>query len=119
MSQLGENLKKMIDIFEVYRLYSQYYRKMAVVFLLLEVLSYIVFFFRGGHQKVMALVALAALFLMPFVLYYGIRMVIDVYRAAKPDFNRSNPNKMLWFYDAIYIFVLFIDPLLTKLIGKF
>lgn len=68
MSQLGENLKKMIDIFEVYRLYSQYYRKMAVVFLLLEVLSYIVFFFRGGHQKVMALVALAALFLMPFVL---------------------------------------------------
>ena len=39
MSQLGENLKKMIDIFEVYRLYSQYYRKMAVVFLLLEVLS--------------------------------------------------------------------------------
>lgn len=118
MSKLAENLKKMIDILYEYRQYSPYYRKMAMVFLFLEVLSYITLFSKGNPGKLGAIVALFALILFPVMIYYIVRMTIDIIKTGKNTFVKGDVNKFLIFYDFIYIFVFFLDPILRKLVGK-
>ncbi len=119
MSKLAENLKKMIDIFDEYRLYSPYYRKMAVVFLILMVLSFTTLFIKDNPGKLGVIIALIALLMFPVIIYYGIRVGIDVYRAGKKTLSKEKTNKFLRFYDFIYIYVIFLDPLVRKLITKF
>lgn len=119
MSRFADNLKKMIDIFDEYRLYSPYYRKMAVVFLILMVLSYAVLLIRENPGKLGVIIALIALFMFPVVIYYIIRMTVDIFKTGKKTLVKGQPNKFLGFYDFIYIYVFFLDPIVRKLVTKF
>ena len=119
MSRFADNLKKMIDIFDEYRLYSPYYRKMAVVFLILMVLSYATLFIKDNPGKLGAVIGLIVLIIFTVIIYYCIRVGIDVYRVSKKTFDKEKTNKFLRFYDFIYIYVIFLDPLVRKLITKF
>ncbi len=119
MSKFGDNLKKMIDIFDEYRLYSPYYRKMAVVFLILMVLSFITLFIKDNPGKLGAVIGLIVLIMFPVIIYYGVRVGFDVYKAGKKTLSKEKTNKFLRFYDFIYIYVIFLDPLVRKLVTKF
>ena len=101
-------LNKIFSILKEYRLYSKYYIKLSYFFLfstcVLLYSRYIISHHITPAPITTILLSLLVLIIIPLgVLYYIIRMSVDIYKIGKNKLDKSRKNNLIWLSDIIYI----------------
>ncbi len=111
MNKLTDKFKEIIAACSDFRKYSEYYCKMALILLVDLFLSYFYQFCPTGAKFGLYL-APFALIMFFVTIYYVFRIIFE----AKQPLSRENINKNLIFFDLIYLFFIFVHPILWTFI---